>query len=90
MVGLAHEHHAVVEVTLGSLLGREETQTHAASLTEPETAATFVQHPGVDVLAVYVGNEHVLGVSKLNVSTEVRCYTSVRCEHSWMEEQRPG
>ena len=114
LASLAHEHHAVVEATLGSLLGREEAQTHAANLTDPEAAATFVQQTGVDVLAVYIGKEHgdyrdepqldlvrlaqirqvvdvplvlhgvsgfpdrlvriaiELGVSKLNVSTEVR------------------
>ena len=58
----AHAHGAAIEAEAGQLpsgvdWGEEET---GSSLTDPDTAARIVEEAGIDILAVSVGNVHVL------------------------------
>jgi ketose-bisphosphate aldolase len=56
----AHRYGVAVEAEIGRLpSGLAETPNHG-SLTDPELAARFVLETGVDLLAVSVGNVHVL------------------------------
>jgi ketose-bisphosphate aldolase len=56
----AHRHGAAVEAEVGHLpLGRPGFK-NGSSLTDPELAASFVEDTKVDLLAVSVGNVHVL------------------------------
>lgn len=58
---LAHAHGMFVEGELGRISGSEDGVTveeRMAALTSPEQALEFVQHTGVDFLAVCVGNVH--------------------------------
>lgn len=60
IVELAHAHGVAVEAELGELpLGVSGTAQGGGS-TDPAAAAAFVQGTGVDLLAVSVGNVHVL------------------------------
>ena len=62
LVRYAHAKGAAVEAELGELpsgLPGEE-EDHAASSTDPEMAARFVQATGIDLLSVSVGNVHVM------------------------------
>jgi ketose-bisphosphate aldolase len=56
----AHLHGAVVEAEVGHLPSGTNGRQHVSQLTDPEWAARFVQVTGVDLLAVSVGNVHVL------------------------------
>jgi ketose-bisphosphate aldolase len=57
----AHQHGAAVEAELGELPCGESGQVAAhGHPTDPEAAAQFVQQTGVDLLAVSVGNIHIL------------------------------
>lgn len=61
MVNLAHAQEAAVEAELGRLGGTEDGLTvpeYEARLTDPAQAAEFVEHTGVDALAVCIGNVH--------------------------------
>ncbi len=62
LVAAAHARGATVEAELGSLpdAAHGPTGDTAASLTDPERAAAFVDATGVDCLAVSVGNVHLL------------------------------
>jgi ketose-bisphosphate aldolase len=56
----AHQYGVAVEAEIGHLpSGLADTPEHS-SLTDPELAARFVRETGVDLLAVSVGNVHVL------------------------------
>jgi fructose-bisphosphate aldolase, class II len=56
----AHRHGVAVEAEIGRLpSGLADTPDHS-SLTDPELAARFVRETGIDLLAVSVGNVHVL------------------------------
>lgn len=56
----AHRNGVAVEAEIGRLpSGLADTPDHS-SLTDPELAARFVRDTGVDLLAVSVGNVHVL------------------------------
>jgi tagatose 1,6-diphosphate aldolase GatY/KbaY len=61
VVDLAHPLGITVEGELGAV-GRVDDSTvegaHAASLTDPNQAAEFVERTGVDALAVGIGNAH--------------------------------
>jgi len=57
----AHECNAAVEAEVGNLpRGSSGKVTDNGSLTDPELAARFVETTGVDMLAVSVGNVHVM------------------------------
>ena len=61
LVQQAHGRGVAVEAELGVLpFGVAGHDGAAASLTDPEQAAAFVQDTGVDVLAVSTGNVHIL------------------------------
>lgn len=62
LVEAAHAHGAAVEAELGNLpdAAHGTIDDSAASLTDPEQAASFVDETGVDCLAVSVGNVHLL------------------------------
>jgi ketose-bisphosphate aldolase len=62
LVKLAHARGAAVEAELGRLPDYIEgsIDSSASSLTDPKQAAQFVQHTGVDCLAVSIGNVHLL------------------------------
>jgi ketose-bisphosphate aldolase len=55
----AHRHGAAVEAEIGRLPSGLAETPHSR-LTDPELAARFVRETGVDLLAVSVGNVHVL------------------------------
>jgi ketose-bisphosphate aldolase len=56
----AHLHGVAVEAEVGHLPSGTNGRQHVSQLTDPEWAARFVQVTGVDLLAVSVGNVHVL------------------------------
>jgi fructose/tagatose bisphosphate aldolase len=56
----AHLHGVAVEAEVGHLPSGTNGRQHGSQLTDPEWAARFVQVTGVDLLAVSVGNVHVL------------------------------
>lgn len=62
LVAAAHARGAAVEAELGNLpdAAHGTIDDSAASLTDPDEAASFVEATGVDCLAVSVGNVHVL------------------------------
>jgi ketose-bisphosphate aldolase len=56
----AHLHGVAVEAEVGHLPSGTNGRQRGSQLTDPEWAARFVQVTGVDLLAVSVGNVHVL------------------------------
>ncbi len=57
----AHENGAIMEAEVGELpCGASGRVTENGALTDPDVAATFVEATGIDVLAVSVGNVHVM------------------------------
>jgi ketose-bisphosphate aldolase len=72
LVAAAHARGAAVEAELGNLPGaaRGTIDDSAASLTDPDEAASFVEATGVDCLAVSVGNVHLLahGTAMIDLS----------------------
>jgi ketose-bisphosphate aldolase len=56
----AHRHGAAVEAEVGHLPFGSSRLTNGYSLTDPELAGRFVEDTEVDLLAVSVGNVHVL------------------------------
>ena len=62
LVAAAHARGAAVEAELGNLPDASSgtVDGSAASLTDPDEAAAFVEATGVDCLAVSVGNVHLL------------------------------
>ena len=61
LVRLAHPRDVAVEAELGVLPGGVADYGDATGLvTDPDAAAAFVRETGIDVLAVSVGNVHVL------------------------------
>jgi ketose-bisphosphate aldolase len=56
----AHRYGVAVEAEIGRLPSGVADIPDHSSLTDPELAARFVQETGVDLLAVSVGNVHVL------------------------------
>jgi len=60
VVDLAHSKGVSVEAELGRLAGVEEAtvEEKEAVLTDPDTAKKFVEHTGVDALAVAIGTSH--------------------------------
>jgi ketose-bisphosphate aldolase len=60
LTNFAHEHGVAVEAELGELpCWASDDEQAAGSLTDPAAAADFVDHTGVDLLAVSVGNVHI-------------------------------
>ncbi|HEY6840049.1 MAG TPA: class II fructose-bisphosphate aldolase [Chthoniobacterales bacterium] len=56
----AHRHDVATEAEMGRLpTGTSETK-NGSEMTDPELAARFVQETGVDLLAVSVGNVHIM------------------------------
>lgn len=72
LVEAAHARGAAVEAELGNL----SDATHgpgddsAASLTDPEQAAAFVEATGIDLLAVSVGNVHLLAHGSASIDLD--------------------
>ncbi|MFV1963968.1 MAG: class II fructose-bisphosphate aldolase [Pirellulaceae bacterium] len=61
LVAMAHEHGAAVEAELGDLpCGSAGTIVAGGSSTDPQRAARFVRETNVDLLAVSVGNVHIM------------------------------
>ncbi|MBV8276607.1 MAG: class II fructose-bisphosphate aldolase [Verrucomicrobia bacterium] len=60
----AHRHGAAVEGEVGHLPFGSSKLTNGNTLTDPELAARFVEDTKVDLLAVSVGNVHVLTKGK--------------------------
>lgn len=61
LVPQAHAAGAAVEAELGTLpCGAAQENASTASLTDPQLAASFVRETGVDLLAVSVGNAHIM------------------------------
>ncbi len=61
LVRLAHTREVAVEAELGVLPGGvADHGDSTGSVTDPDAAAAFVRETGIDVLAVSVGNVHVL------------------------------
>src|SRR3989337_1180409 len=60
VVSIAHPRGVSVEAELGKLAGVEErsVEEKEAILTDPKTAAEFVEKTGVDTLAVAIGTSH--------------------------------
>jgi ketose-bisphosphate aldolase len=56
----AHRHGVAVEAEVGRLPSGLAEAPHHRCLTDPELAARFVRDTGIDLLAVSVGNVHVL------------------------------
>jgi ketose-bisphosphate aldolase len=61
LADFAHRHRVAIESELGELpFGGSGRVTGGSDLTDPEMAARFVQETGIDLIAVSVGNVHVL------------------------------
>jgi len=61
LTAIAHEHGAAVEAELGELpCGSGGTIGADGSATDPQLAARFVRETNVDLLAVSVGNVHIM------------------------------
>ena len=59
VVEYAHKHNVTVEGELGTLAGIEDEVSHAeGSYTRPEEVQDFVNHTGVDSLAIAIGTSH--------------------------------
>src|SRR3989337_298719 len=71
VVDMAHPKGASVEAELGKLAGIEERSVEEkdAILTDPKTAAEFVERTGVDMLAVAIGTSH--GAYKFKSETKL-------------------
>lgn len=70
LVRYAHGHGVAVEAEIGELpCGADGTVAARAGLTDPAEAAAFVAATGIDILAVSVGNVHILlnGVRQLDL-----------------------
>jgi ketose-bisphosphate aldolase len=70
VVAMAHAVGATVEAELGHLSDAIDPQAHAV-LTKPEEAARFVELTGVDVLAVSIGNAHLVQSGEVPVDLEL-------------------
>ena len=60
IVGHAHKHGVAVEAEIGELPHGNSGLVEDGSPTDPDLAAAFVAETGIDLLAVSVGNVHVL------------------------------
>src|SRR3989337_2108536 len=71
VVDVAHSRGVSVEAELGKLAGIEErsVEEKEAILTDPKTAAEFVERTGVDTLAVAIGTSH--GAYKFKSETKL-------------------
>ena len=71
VVDVAHQRGVSVEAELGKLAGIEErsVEEKEAILTDPKTAAEFVERTGVDTLAVAIGTSH--GAYKFKSETKL-------------------
>ena len=71
VVDVAHPKGVSVEAELGKLAGIEErsVEEKEAILTDPKTAAEFVERTGVDMLAVAIGTSH--GAYKFKSETKL-------------------
>ncbi len=59
VVEYAHKYNVTVEGELGTLAGIEDEVSHAeGSYTRPEEVQDFVNHTGVDSLAIAIGTSH--------------------------------
>lgn len=61
VVEYAHAHGVVVEAELGKLAGVEDNikvDARSATFTDPDEAVEFVEHTGVDSLAIAIGTSH--------------------------------
>lgn len=80
IVAHAHRHGAAVEAELGELpCGLPGTAQHRGDLTEPGVAAEFVRATGVDLLAVSVGNVHILtkGEREIDLGALARLHRAI-------------
>lgn len=56
----AHRYGAAVEAEVGHLPAGTAATRNGGQLTDPELAARFIQETGIDLLAVSVGNVHIM------------------------------
>jgi fructose-bisphosphate aldolase class II len=69
VVEVAHPLGASVEAELGHLADGTDPSVQAVG-TDPDEAARFVEHSGVDALAVSVGNVHILSNGAASINLE--------------------
>jgi ketose-bisphosphate aldolase len=60
LTAFAHRHGVAVEAEVGRLPSRRTGKLNGSHLTDPELAARFVQETGADLLAISIGNVHVM------------------------------
>ena len=81
VVAAARQYGASVEAELGCLLDASDPEADGSVLTDPAQAAAFVQHTGVDALAVSIGNAHLVVGREVAVDLEllehIHCAVSV-------------
>lgn len=79
VVEVAHPLGAAVEAELGHLADGTDPSVHAAG-TDPQEAAAFVAHSGIDALAVSVGNVHILteGEALVNIDLLETIHQTIR------------
>ena len=81
LTAIAHEHGAAVEAELGELpCGSAGTIGASGSSTDPQLAARFVRETNVDLLAVSVGNVHIMihGERELDLTLLEEIHRQVR------------
>jgi ketose-bisphosphate aldolase len=71
IVRAAHAAGAEVEAELGRLPNAGSPAEEAGQMTDPEQAAQFVEATGIDVLAVSVGNVHLLSDGEATLDLEL-------------------
>jgi ketose-bisphosphate aldolase len=78
----AHRHGVAVEAEIGHLPSGLSETPNGSYVTDPEVAARFVQETGVDLLAVSVGNIHILIKGEQDLDLE-------RLSQIWLSVAKP-
>jgi ketose-bisphosphate aldolase len=74
LADFAHQRRVAIESELGELpFGGSGKVTGGSDLTDPEMAARFVQETGIDLIAVSVGNVHVLVEGQRDLDLDQLC-----------------
>jgi len=60
LTAFAHRYGAAVEAEVGRLPSGRTRKSNGSHLTDPELAARFIQETGADLLAISIGNVHVM------------------------------
>jgi fructose-bisphosphate aldolase, class II len=70
LAAFAHRYGVAVEAEVGRLPSGRAGKSNGGHLTDPELAARFVQETGADLLAVSIGNVHVMIKGEQNLDLE--------------------